>query len=108
MKIEVQSAVREAVELAAKGLEEEFKHSSFGVDLGAVLVLRQIKAMMPKEVQPWLTKPSAGGKLPSAKWSTLLQIAKVCSNAAAINGALRGYGSAKKSAVVNSTLDDVD
>jgi len=107
VKITVAATTREAVEKRAGELEKEFGHASFGVDLGAVLIIRELAAHPAlAKVAGYFAKPTAGGKLTGPEWADLLARLKVCSNAAAINGSLRGYGK-KAGGAAAEVVDDV-
>jgi hypothetical protein len=107
IKITVDAAVRQAVESKAKAMETELGHSSWGVDINAVLAVRCLRDMPAlKSVGDYFKAPSKGGKLKSAEWSELLAILKVLGNAAAINGSLRGYGK-KQGGTAAALVDDV-
>jgi hypothetical protein len=107
IKITVESTVRESVEKLAGELETEFDHSSFGVDLCAILVVRTLRDHPAlKGAAEFFKSPKKGGKLTSAQWGDLLARLKVCSNAAAINGSLRGYGK-KTGGAAAALVDDV-
>jgi hypothetical protein len=96
INVDVPKTVRDAVEARAKEMEKELGHASWGVDINAVLIIRLLRDYPPlKSMSDFFKAPDKGGKLKGGdggEWATLLATLKVASNAAAINGSLRGYG----------------